>query len=77
MNGSDAVPAVGRDAPRLIYVMGTARSGTTILEILLGNNPGIANLGEVSHIFAHGFIRNDDCACGHPARECPVWGEVL
>ena len=35
----------------LLYIMGTGRSATTILEIILTNNPKITGVGEVTHIF--------------------------
>lgn len=62
--------------PDIVYLMGTGRSGTTILEILLANNPGFFGVGEVTHIFGDGFVRNVSCSCGAPARNCRVWSDV-
>jgi len=31
-----------------VYVMGAGRSGTTILGIILGDNAGIAHVGEIN-----------------------------
>jgi hypothetical protein len=62
--------------PRVVYIMGMARSGTTILEILLGNCPGVTNVGELTHIFAHGFVKDVDCACGQPTSRCEFWAAV-
>lgn len=72
---SSQVPE-GRAFPEVLYIMGTGRSGTTVLEILLTNNPGLAGIGEATHIFRDGFIDNDVCSCGERARSCPVWSEV-
>lgn len=65
------------ELPNILYIMGTGRSGSTILEILLGCNPGIQQAGEITHIFKDGVVRGRNCACGASARECPVWGPVL
>lgn len=32
---------------KIIYVLGTGRSGTTLLDIVLGNAPGIVSVGEI------------------------------
>ena len=72
-------PAPPETSPRLplvLYVMGTARSGSTILEILLGNGAAHANVGELAHIMADGFAGNQPCACGQPASSCLFWSDV-
>jgi len=56
--------------------MGTGRSGTTILEILLGNSPKICGVGEAVHIFRDGLQARKMCACGEPPDQCPVWSAV-
>jgi hypothetical protein len=38
---------------KLVYIMGAGRSGTTLLDIILGNNPGIFSAGELNR-----FTRN-------------------
>jgi hypothetical protein len=63
--------------PDILYIMGTGRSGTTILEILLANNPGFAGVGEVKHIFRDGFISDHVCSCGQTTHQCELWSSVL
>jgi hypothetical protein len=63
--------------PRILYVMGMGRSGTTILEVLLVNNPGVTGIGEAKYVFRHGFIQNRACSCGQGARECAQWASVI
>lgn len=63
--------------PDILYIMGTARSGTTILEIILANNPGITGVGEFKHVFSHAFLENRICSCGKAALECDRWVGVL
>ncbi len=62
--------------PEIVYIMGTARSGSTVLEIMLAASPGILAAGEVTHIFQDGFLDDAVCACGKNTTECAVWGEV-
>jgi hypothetical protein len=62
--------------PDIVCLMGTGRSGTTVLEVLLANNPGFFGIGEAVHIFKDGFIRNVQCSCGAAARDCGVWSAV-
>lgn len=64
------------EMPQILYIMGTGRSGTTVLEILLSNNSQISGIGEATHIFRDGFIDNVDCSCGQPAGACSLWSEV-
>ena len=56
--------------------MGTARSGTTILEILFSNNHDILGVGELTHILRDGFLRDVKCSCGKPTSQCSLWWAV-
>lgn len=67
-------PTVER--PTLIYVGGSGRSGSTLLERLLGAVPGVATLGEVVHLPARGLVEGETCGCGEPLATCPFWGPV-
>jgi len=64
------------DQPRLLYIMGTARSGTTVLQVLLGQSPGVSSAGELSHIFRDGFVQDSECSCGRRTSECAFWTAV-
>ena len=59
--------------PDILYIMGTGRSGTTILEILLSNSEGLSGVGEVTHIFRDGFINDEICSCGQHVSNCEMW----
>jgi len=65
-----------RDLPEILYIMGTGRSGSTILEMLLKNNSGFGGVGELTHIFRDGFLNNEDCACGEKTANCTLWQKV-
>ncbi|MFF5206586.1 sulfotransferase [Streptosporangium sp. NPDC000396] len=68
MSVSDSPPPA-----RVVFLGGLGRSGTTLLERLLGEVPGIAPLGEVVHLWARGVLTNELCGCREPFRLCPFW----
>jgi hypothetical protein len=61
---------------RVLYIGGLGRSGTTLLERILGELPGACALGEVVHLWRRGVIDNDRCGCGTAFGDCPFWTEV-
>src|SRR5215469_356808 len=62
--------------PRILYIMGFGRGGSTILEVLLANNPGIFGSGELTHILTDAILRNVPCSCGAASLRCPIWSKV-
>lgn len=61
---------------RVLYVMGSGHSGSTMLDIVLGNHPQIESVGEFQGLSKAGWINNGQCACGQRARECDYWNRV-
>jgi len=64
--------------PEIIYIGGYGRSGSTVLDILLGNGESVAGIGEVAHLFP--MLAGDlesGCACGETLSCCPFWRRVL
>ncbi|SDH20659.1 hypothetical protein SAMN05421505_112173 [Sinosporangium album] len=61
---------------RVIFLGGLGRSGTTLLERLLGEVPGVTALGEVVHLWARGVVADESCGCGEPFSRCPFWKDV-
>ncbi|MGF1477778.1 MAG: sulfotransferase [Geminicoccaceae bacterium] len=57
-----------------LYVMGRGRSGSTILDILLGDGRQIESVGELFFGLKRGA--EDPCSCGAPVAECPFWRDV-
>jgi hypothetical protein len=67
----------GDDAPvQVLYVMGLGRSGSTVLDSVLGNHPRVVGLGELRNLPRAGWQRNEFCACGERALDCPFWSRV-
>jgi len=65
-----------RSPPRVLYVMGAARSGSTVLNTVLGNHPQIEGVGELGYLSRDGHVFREYCACGERADACPYWSEV-
>lgn len=63
--------------PRVIYIMGSGRSGTTLLGSILGEYTGAFGAGEISYIWERGILQPRGCGCGREPLECPVWGRVI
>lgn len=73
-------PATGRPdegAPTpVVFLGGLGRSGTTLLERMLGDLPGVATLGEVVHLWERALRDDERCGCGLAFSACPFWTEV-
>jgi hypothetical protein len=61
---------------RVVYIGGSGRSGSTLVERLLGALPGVCNVGEIALMWERGLIRGERCGCGAPMPRCPFWREV-
>ncbi len=66
----------GGNLPRIVYLGGLGRSGTTLLERLLGELPGVCSAGEVVHLWQRGIADAERCGCGEPLPDCPFWREA-
>jgi hypothetical protein len=62
---------------RVLFIAGYLRTGSTLLERILGQVDGIESVGEIRYIWNHGFAENQLCGCGTPFRECPFWKDVV
>ncbi|MDT0329105.1 sulfotransferase [Nocardiopsis lambiniae] len=52
------------------------RSGSTLIERLLGELPGFCSIGETVHLWRRGLLENERCGCGLPFADCGFWAEV-
>jgi hypothetical protein len=64
--------------PKVIYIMGCGHSGSTVLDIVLGNHPEIESVGELYKLQRSGWTQdmNRRCACGKPIHYCPYWTAI-
>ncbi len=60
---------------RLLYIVSTNRSGSTLLDLLLGNHRQMVSVGEARRI-DDWFKRDDLCTCGVPVSHCGFWRQV-
>jgi sulfotransferase family protein len=58
------------------FIGGFGRSGSTLLERVIAELPGVCALGEVLHLWKRGVRDNELCACGEPFDRCPFWNAV-
>lgn len=65
------------ESPKLIYIAGYGRSGSTVLDIMLGSIPGALSCGELTYLFEEATTPGRICACGADYRDCEVWSHVL
>jgi hypothetical protein len=70
------VPGHDRNPTKIIYIGGWGRSGSTLLDRVLGQIPGVVSLGELREVWQRGLVENRPCGCGLPFCDCPFWTAV-
>ena len=65
------------DRLKLLYICGAGRSGSTILDRVLGQVPGFFSLGEFHSMWRMLLQDNWLCGCGEVLKRCPFWRPVL
>jgi hypothetical protein len=65
------------DRLKVIYIMGTGRCGSTLLDNALGSIEGLFSTGELHKLWSGAILRGAGCGCGQPVVQCPVWSQVL
>jgi len=65
------------DRVKVLYVAGGWRSGSTLIDNLLGQIEGFFSVGEIYYLWDHNLIRDRACGCGRPFGECEVWRGVM
>ena len=81
---SDAGRRFGREArilrvrrPGLVYIVGSNRSGSTILSAVLGSQAGMVAAGELNALLFDDVGEVRLCSCAKVLEECPFWSPVL
>ena len=62
---------------RVLLIGGTGRSGSTLLERIVGQVGGFFAAGELIHIWERSFRENYLCGCGESFADCPFWKAVV
>jgi hypothetical protein len=59
-----------------VYICSAARSGSTILDMLLGTHPDVIPVGELNQL-PKNIALNSVCSCGSAIRECEFWSPIV
>jgi hypothetical protein len=70
--GADIGPA-----PKVLYIGGTGRTGSTVLGKLLGQFNGVFFGGELTFLWEYGLGLGGRCSCGARLARCEVWSSIL
>jgi len=70
-------PSVEAAPVRVIYIAGYGRSGTTLLDIALGQHSGVMGAGEIATLARHVWPNDEYCACGARVHSCPMWRGIV
>jgi hypothetical protein len=62
---------------KVLYIVGGWRSGSTLIDNLLGQVDGFFSVGEIYYMWDDNLIGNRLCGCGNPFRECEVWRGIM
>jgi hypothetical protein len=69
-------PASPESIP-VVYVVSGTRSGSTLMDTILGSIEGWFSAGELRFLWERGILEGRRCGCGEPVVACPVWSSVL
>ncbi|MDP8960488.1 MAG: sulfotransferase [Actinomycetota bacterium] len=74
-SGGGAIYAGPVDSPKIVFILGSQRGGTTIFGRLLGEIEGFVFAGAVRRLWLTGPERR--CSCGEPNQSCDLWSKVM
>ncbi|MFI4985291.1 MAG: sulfotransferase family protein [Solirubrobacterales bacterium] len=60
----------------MLLIAGAARSGSTLIDRIIGMHDGFCSTGELQFIWQRSFGENQLCGCGVPFYECAFWRDV-
>jgi len=61
---------------KVLYIGGYSRSGSTLVDRMLGQLPGWLSTGELGYLTTHGLGQNRLCGCGARFLDCRFWRQV-
>jgi len=62
---------------KCVSIVSAQRSGSTLLDMLLGSIDGFFSGGELRYLWERGLIERRRCGCSLEVSQCPVWSKVL
>ena len=60
----------------VLFIGGLGRSGSTLLDRMLGRLEDVWSVGELVHLWERGLRQNNRCGCGERFADCVFWGKV-
>ncbi len=67
----------GANKVKVLYIAGCDRSGSTLLDCVLGEIDGVLAVGETKHLIYGAMTGEELCGCGVPLVNCELWGPVF
>lgn len=61
----------------VLYIAGYGRSGSTVLDVLLGSHDQAVSVGELVYLGEEWQHGERTCACGREYKHCPFWEDVF
>src|SRR3982751_3117232 len=58
---------------KIVYIAGYSRSGSTILDIVLGSQQNVFGTGELAYLFDDWLLTERKCTCGEAYNCCDFW----
>jgi len=68
---------VSGDPIKVLFVGGFGRSGSTLLDNVLGQVEGFFSCGEISYAWDRGIEQDRLCSCKNAFSACPFWSRVV
>ena len=62
---------------KVLFIASMGRSGSTILDTILGQVDGYISVGEIRFIWERGLVENRRCGCGERFQSCHFWTRVF
>jgi hypothetical protein len=65
---------------KIVYILGLSHVGSTLVDLILGNQPNHVGLGEIYQIIKPGAVISEKdayCSCGTSVSSCNFWGRVV
>ncbi|MGK7390761.1 MAG: hypothetical protein ACNS60_10425 [Candidatus Cyclobacteriaceae bacterium M2_1C_046] len=60
----------------VVYIAGNGHSGSTLLDIILGNRTDAFSGGELTAVTRESILK-EYCSCNRIISECPVWTQIV
>lgn len=61
---------------KIIYIMGAAHSGSTVLNAVLGSHPDAVAVSELKDVVDDTWLHPKRCSCGAKADACSYWTSI-